>query len=148
MTPSIADGIRRGVNFGMARAARRNAETRYRFLARARRQGGRILKTLIVVAAAALAVSASAFAQTADTSRGLHRHHARRHPYGYHIAVDHGAQYGSGDVYVREGRPSTPVVPIPGFAWRPAAEQEGVGADLVGPGSSSENPTGQYDVSR
>ncbi len=37
---------------------------------------------------------------------------------------------------------------VPAFAWRPEAEQEGVGADLVGPGFGADNPTGAHDVSR
>ena len=103
------------------------------------------MKTLIVAAAASLLpFAAPALAQTPDAYLSVHRHHH------HHVRVDRSesSRYGSGDVYVREGRASAPDVPVPAFAWRPAAEQEGVGADLVGPGSSAENPTGQYDVSR
>ena len=101
------------------------------------------MKTLIAVAAASLlALAAPALAQTTNANRHHHLHgryrvSARTHP-----------EYGSGDVYVRESRPTEPVVTVPAFAWRPQAEQEGVGADLIGPGSSMDNPTDQHDVSR
>jgi hypothetical protein len=110
------------------------------------------LKTLITAAAAALlAFAAPAFAQTRDPSGAMHRHHERHRLHGgYRIAAHRSdrSRYGSGDVYVNEGRAAAPVIPTPGFAWRPQAEQEGVGADLIGPGSGADNPTGQHDVSR
>ena len=107
------------------------------------------MKTIIVFAAASLLpLAAPAFAQAPDASHTMHRHH---HPNSaYHLRVDRGEQprYGSGDVYVHEGRVSAPDVPVPAFAWRPEAQQEGVGADLVGPGFGADNPTGAHDVSR
>jgi hypothetical protein len=107
------------------------------------------LKTLIVLAAASwLPFVAPAFAQNPDA---MHRHHERHHPHAaYNLRVDRSEQtrYSSGDVYVHEGRTSAPDVPVPAFAWRPEVEQEGVGADLVGPGSGADNPTGAHDVSR
>ena len=107
------------------------------------------MKTIVAVAAASLlSIAAPAIAQTLDAPRSVHRHH---HPHAaYHVRVDRSdsSRYGSGDVYVREGRASAPDVPVPAFAWRPESQQEGVGADLIGPGSGADNPTGAHDVSR
>ena len=122
------------------------------------------MKTIVFATAASwLALTVPVFAQSYH-AYPTHRHYVRHSLYGgFHTRAEHHARrygggdvyvrrdesrYGSGDVYVREGRAAAPIVPVPGFAWRPEAEQEGVGADLVGPGSSGENPTGQYDVSR
>jgi hypothetical protein len=99
------------------------------------------MNTLIVATAASLlALAAPAAAQSWD---GAHRHHPRHHVYGGYRSAP--SNYGSGDVYVREGRASAPDA-VPGFAWRPGSQEEGVGADLVGPGMDS--PTDQHDVSR
>ena len=104
------------------------------------------MKTFVIVAAASLLpFAAPAFAQTPDA---MHRHH---HPHrAYHLRVDRSepSGYDSGDVYVRKDRAAAPYVYVPAFAWRPEAEQEGVGADLVGPGFGADNPTGAHDVSR
>jgi hypothetical protein len=98
------------------------------------------MKTLFVIAAAAsLAAAASAQAQTAP--------HAKRHPHvSRHYRIDPYA--GTSDVYVREGRAAAYDAPVPAFAWSPRTQEEGVGAELVGPGSVGDSPTGEHDVSR
>ena len=60
-----------------------------------------------------------------------------------------------GGVYMNEGRAAAPDYDedgpdygAPSHAWRPRSQTPGVGADLVGPGSSMDKPTGGHDVSR
>ncbi len=106
------------------------------------------MRAIVVFAATSLlALATPAFAQ----NPAAHRHFERSHPHArYRVSVAHRSRprYGSGDVYVTEGRASAPEVALPAFGWRPEVEEEGVGADLIGPGSVGETPTGQHDVSR
>ena len=100
-----------------------------------------MLKALIAAAAASLlALPAPAGTQSVHGRVTTYRHH-RGH---VHPSESHGAS----DVYVRESRPRAPTYAVPDFAWRSRSQEEGVGANLVGPGSVGNSPTGERDVSR